>query len=114
MTMPPAAFKAALATLGRSPGSFAKAFGIDIRNVQRWAAGEREIPEYMRRFLAVMLTHPKLLTLMEAQADPFDDRYTESGGTQASGPPQNAPHSAAQAGAGPAAARGAGTHSSRV
>ena len=110
MQMTAPAFKAALATLGRSPGSFAKAFGIDIRNVQRWAAGEREIPEYMRRFLAVMLTHPKLLTLMEAQADPFDDRYTESGGTQASGPP----HSAAQAGAGPAAARGAGTHSSRV
>ena len=47
MTMPPAAFKAALATLGRSPGSFAKAFGIDARNVQRWAAGEREIPEYI-------------------------------------------------------------------
>ena len=90
MQMTAPAFKAALATLGRSPGSFAKAFGIDIRNVQRWAAGEREIPEYMRRFLAVMLTHPKLLTLMEAQADPFDDRYTEPGSPGASGPPQRA------------------------
>ena len=90
MQMTAPAFKAALATLGRSPGSFAKAFGIDIRNVQRWAAGEREIPEYMRRFLAVMLTHPKLLTLMEAQADPFDDRYTEPGSAGASVPPQKA------------------------
>ena len=90
MQMTAPAFKAALATLGRSPGSFAKAFGIDIRNVQRWQAGEREIPEYMRRFLAVMLTHPKLLTLMEAQADPFDDRYTEPGSPGASGPPQRA------------------------
>ena len=90
MQMTAPAFKAALATLGRSPGSFAKAFGIDIRNVQRWAAGEREIPEYMRRFLAVMLTHPKLLTLMEAQADPFDDRYAEPGSPGASVPPQKA------------------------
>ena len=90
MQMTAPAFKSALAALGRSPGAFARALGIDIRNVQRWAAGEREIPEYMRRFLAVMLTHPKLLTLMEAQADPFDDRYTEPGSPGASGPPQRA------------------------
>ena len=90
MTMTPAAFKAALAALGRSPGAFARAFGIDARNVQRWASGEREIPEYMRRFMAVILTHPKLLTLMEAQADPFDDRYAEPGSPEASGPPGKA------------------------
>lgn len=45
---------AALASLGLEPGEFAAIRQADRRNVQRWLAGETEIPKDIPILLAVL------------------------------------------------------------
>lgn len=47
-------FSAALSSLGLEPGEFAAIRQADRRNVQRWLAGETEIPKDVPILLAVL------------------------------------------------------------
>jgi DNA-binding transcriptional regulator YiaG len=64
--MTPAEFRAIIARLGLSQTGAAKVLGVDARTARRWALGERDVPEPVRRLLAACERHPDLV---EAFAD---------------------------------------------
>ena len=46
-----AEFRAALARLGLTQAGAARLLGVDERTARRWARGERQVPEPVRRLL---------------------------------------------------------------
>ena len=46
-----AEFRAALDSLGLTQAGAARVLGVDARTARRWARGEREVPEPVRRLL---------------------------------------------------------------
>ena len=49
--MTPTDFRAALARLGLTQAGAARLLGVDERTARRWARGERQVPEPVRRLL---------------------------------------------------------------
>ena len=49
--MTSAEFRATLARLGLTPVEAARLLGVDERTARRWARGERQVPEPVRRLL---------------------------------------------------------------
>jgi DNA-binding transcriptional regulator YiaG len=50
---------ALFAQLGLTTGATARLLGVDVRTVQRWVAGERDVPEPAWRLLNLALDLPQ-------------------------------------------------------
>ena len=62
--MTPTALRAQLDRLGLTTGAAARLVGVETRTMQRYLAGDREIPEPVIRLLRVAETAPEARELM--------------------------------------------------
>ncbi len=61
MSDPAPDLTAAIAATTQSARAFARALGVDERTVRRWQAGERALPETIRRLCVVTAARPVVL-----------------------------------------------------
>jgi DNA-binding transcriptional regulator YiaG len=65
-SMTPTELRALLVTLGLSQAGAGRVLGVATRTVQQWAAGDRDIPETVRRILTLMVEESALVERMLA------------------------------------------------
>ena len=46
---------------GLSQSETARVIGVHVRAVQRWIAGDRQMPEPVRKLLTVLRDHPEMI-----------------------------------------------------
>ena len=76
--MPPDTLRAALATLGISGETAARALGVGARRVREWMAGERPVPQEARALLWAMLRDAGLLPALLAEFEPAERAMPEA------------------------------------
>jgi DNA-binding transcriptional regulator YiaG len=64
--MTPTEFRAALDRLGLTQMGAGRVLGVDGRTVRRWASGESDVPEPVRRLLLACERHTDLVPLLTA------------------------------------------------